>query len=271
MFIVDKRIKEMCNDHKLIIDGYNPDNVGSISYDLTIDDIIVPNEQVTQKSFELLPNQTVFVSSKETIHVPSNMVGIVSEKNSVMRQGLLVNAPYYQPGHKTKCFIRVTNISSSIITLTSGKKIAQILFSQLSGSPNQIYSDNKNASFNNEMQYTGFGNYESEYKKEIKAIKKAEQDLDEKANSIYANVLTLMGIISAIFAMITINFEAFKVDFSVLNILSLNLSMAFIISILMGLILLFINKKRAWWVYLVFGIYLVILLVLNIVICCIPK
>ncbi len=271
LFIVDKKIRTMCENGELIIENYSPENIGAISYDLTVQNILVSNDAddiEPRKSFELSPHQTVFVETLETIHVPDNFVGIVTEKNSVMRQGLVVSAPYYQPGHKTRCFIRVTNISSDIITISKGKKIAQILFDELSEKPEKTYSQRADTSYNNEMTYTGFGRYEDEYKKELKKIKKAEENLEEKTNNIYANVLTFMGIISAIFSILTINFEAFSnQEFSKLNILSLNLSMAFIISVLMGIILFFINKKRKTWVYVLFAVFVIALLAVNLCIC----
>lgn len=271
MFIVDKQMKTMCEQKKLIIENYNEENVGAISYDLRVESIIEPNgidESKEYTSFELYPQQTVFVSTMETIHIPNNYVGIVTEKNSVMRQGLMAAAPYYQPGHETKCFIRVTNISSEIITISKGKKIAQILFEKLDDTPEVPYSEDKKASFNDELKFKGLGHYENEYKKELKKIQKAEDNLDEKVNSIYANVLTFMSIIAAIFSLLTINFEAFvKKDFSWLNILSLNLSMAFIISVLMGLILFFVNKKRKIGVYIGYVVFVLLLLGLNIFIC----
>lgn len=271
MFIVDKQIKQMCSQHKLIIDNYNENNVGAISYDLRVESIIEPNGEnnnTEHTSFELYPQQTVFVSTMETIEIPEQYVGIVTEKNSVMRQGLMVAAPYYQPGHKTKCFIRVTNISSEIITIHKGKEIAQILFDELNAIPDIPYNRDTSASFNNEFSFKGLGNYESEYKKELKKIQKAEADLDEKANNIYANVLTFMSIIAAIFSLVTINFEAYSnQEFTKLNILSLNLSMAFIISVLIGLILFFVNKKRSTAVYVIYAIFVIALLAANIFIC----
>jgi len=273
MYIVDKQIKQMCSQSQLIVENYNADNVGSISYDLRVESIIAPNENgenTEHTSLELYPQQTVFVSTMEVIHIPERFIGVVTEKNSVMRQGLMTAAPYYQPGHKTKCFIRVTNISSEIITIHKGKEIAQILFDELSDKPDVTYDRDTTASFNNEMVYKGFGNYESEYKKELKKIQKAEENLDEKANSIYANVLTFMSIIAAIFSLLTINFEAYSnQEFSKLNILSLNLSMAFIISVLMGLILFFINKKKSKGFYVGYVLFVLLLLGINIALCCI--
>lgn len=271
MFIVDKQIKQLCNEKKLIIENYDEENVGAISYDLRVESIIVPNggdERKEYSSFELYPQQTIFVSTMETIHIPDDYVGMVTEKNSVMRQGLITAAPYYQPGHKTKCFIRVTNISSEIITISKGKKIAQILFEKLAAKPDITYSQDQKASFNNELKFMGFGHYENEYKKELKKIQKAEENLDDKVNNIYANVLTFMSIIAAIFSLLTINFEAFRTqEFSRINILSLNLSMAFIISVLMGLILFFLNRKRKKSVYIVYAIFVIALLAVNIILC----
>ena len=40
MFIIDKQIKEMCEQRKLIAENYNSDNVGSVSYDLTVEYIL---------------------------------------------------------------------------------------------------------------------------------------------------------------------------------------------------------------------------------------
>lgn len=269
MFIVDKQIAEKCSNKELIAENYDETNVGAISYDLTLDEVIVnTTEHDSYNGYVVEPNQTVFVSTKEIVRIPDNYLGIVSEKNSVMREGLVVSAPIYQPGHRTRCFLRVINISSNEITISKGKKIAQILFYQLDNIPNTTYSNRQDASFNDEIKFRGLGNYESEYKKEIKIIEKAEKDLEDKANTIYANVLTFMGIIATIFTLITINFEAFKSqNFSKIEILSLNLTIAFAISVLMGIILIFINKKRKWWTYLIFALVTVGLLLVNIFLC----
>lgn len=45
MYIVDKQIKELCSQNKLIIENYNPNNVGAVSYDLTINHIVLFDEE----------------------------------------------------------------------------------------------------------------------------------------------------------------------------------------------------------------------------------
>ena len=243
MFIVDTDIKKGCENGKFIVTHYSEENVGAISYDLGIDEIITGTHGETSSVYELHPGSTVYIRTKEEIQIPRDYVGVVGEKNSVMREGLVVSAPYYQPGHRTYCFLRVQNISASVVTLRKGKKIAQIMFSKLSAEPCVAYSDNVNASFNNEVDYIGYGRYEQEFDKEIKEIEKKSDELDSKIQSIYSNVLVFMGIIAAIFSIITINFEAFKGQLDFKNILFVNLSLSFTVSFLMGLILTVTNKS----------------------------
>ena len=155
MYIVDKQIKKMCESGLLIAENYNPENVGAVSYDLTVRNIYVEN---TKKiSYDLEPGKTIFIGTEETLKIPENMIGIVKERNSIMRIGLLVSAPNYQPGICSKCFIRVTNISEKIIKIEKGKKIAQIMFDTLSDVPDIPYNKQSNASFNNEYEYLGKG------------------------------------------------------------------------------------------------------------------
>ena len=155
MYIVDKQIKKMCESGLLIAENYNPENVGAVSYDLTVKNIYVEN---TKKiSYDLEPGKTIFIGTEETLKIPENMIGIFKERNSIMRIGLLVSAPNYQPGICSKCFIRVTNISENIITIEKGKKIAQIMFDTLSDVPDIPYNKQANASFNDEYEYLGKG------------------------------------------------------------------------------------------------------------------
>lgn len=92
--------------------------------------------------------------------------------------------------------------------------------------------------------------------------------MDDKANTIYANVMVFMGIIATIFTLITINFEAFKSqDFSMINIVSMNLSLAFVVFVLAGIILFFVNKKHSPWVYIIFALITISLLAINILLC----
>lgn len=275
MYLVDSEIKKMCNENALIIEGYCSDNVGAISYDMEIDHIIskfdTKNKSDAPETYTLKPNETVFVKTKEKIKLPEDFIGYVSEKNSVMREGLVVDAPIYQPGHETYCFLRVHNISGCEIQLNKGKKIAQIMFSKLDRRPDEPYSRKADASFNEENQYVGFGRYEKEYKKEIKKISKISEDLESKIQVVYSNVLVLMGIIAAIFSMITLNFGAIKERIDLISVFSMNLTFTFIVSFLMGLILTFTNKGFRKKCVIPYWIIVALVFVANIVLLFLKK
>ena len=169
MVLVDKDIKNLVKENRLIVEGYDEANVGSISCDLTIDTIISfttngPKEQV---NYELASGEYCVIQTKEKISMPDNLIGRIEEKNSIIRLGLIVSGPCYQPGHETYCYLRVYNISKQRIILSKGFKIAQIMFEELSGVPNETYNQKSDASFNQEEQYRGFAKYREDYKTRV--------------------------------------------------------------------------------------------------------
>ena len=66
-----------------------------------------------------------------------------------------VCGPHYQPGHITRAFLRVHNITCDKIKIKKDQKIAQIIFEQLNGESDVAY--------NNELTYAGFEKYSNSY------------------------------------------------------------------------------------------------------------
>lgn len=161
MVLIDKQIKELVNEGKLLVTNYKPENLGGVSYDLTIDNIIAEDDIANE--YVLKPKEFVIVKTNEELYIPDNMVGKIEEKNSLLRLGLFVSGPVYQPGHRTYSFLRVYNMSNSKIKLQKDFKIAQIFFEELLGVPEETYDKKANASFNNENKYVRYGKYEKQY------------------------------------------------------------------------------------------------------------
>lgn len=258
MILVDKDIKERGNE---IITGYNENNVGAISYDLTLDYVVDHNKD---DDVVITPNSTLIIRTKEKLTMPDDLLGRIAEKNSVMRMGLFVRGPHYQPGHETYCFLFVQNISPNEIKLKKGMKIAQIIFEELKSKPQTPYSDNSKASFNNEIEYRGFGKYEKEYNKYINKMESLNEELSSKETKIYSNILTFMGIFVSIFSLITINFEIItKLQFDLKTLMSVNLSLITVLVIFMALILFVINKKKCKWDKIIITIVAGVLVLIN--------
>lgn len=266
MILVDKDIKKRIAQKELIIEGYQEQNVNGVSYDLTAD-CVYDADGKEHGVFELHPGDIVFVKTREKLNIPQDILGRIAEKNSRMRQGLIVSGPHYQPGHTTYAFLRVQNVSENTIELSRGMKIAQIMFEQLSGIPDVPYSMQQNASFQNEETYVGLGNYREEYERQTKRkVEQAKEDIESVSQRIYGNVLTIMGVLVAVFSLLTINYQAFTcASIDAKYIIAMNLTLALCIVVMMGIILLFVNKaqsRRIQWIYIA---VLVVLAVATIV------
>ena len=250
MILVDSQIKQLVSQGMLIKEGYIPNNVNSMSYDLTIDKVLISKDEEGNdevNSFSLKPGQFVYIKTKETLCIPDNILGRIAQKNSIMRMGLVVDGPHYHPGHITKSFLRIQNISPHKITISNGIKVAQIIFEELSKVPDITYNQQQNSSFNNEFTYQGFGRYEYEYNKSIEKIEQLNESLDEKENKIYSNIITFMGIFISIFSIVTVNFELFsQKNITTLeltkNMIIINLSLGLVITFLMSIITFIIGS-----------------------------
>lgn len=161
--LVDKEIR---NYGDSLIRPFSEENLGCVSYDLTIEGFV--ENDILKPTATLLPNRMAMVKVAESLTMPNNLVATIGGKNSRIRQGLNVLAPIIFPGHKTAIYLGVYNCSTYTITLSKGEKIAQIFFDKLNQEPETPYSENKKASYNNETGYRGFGKYDIEYKKEMK-------------------------------------------------------------------------------------------------------
>lgn len=238
--LVDKQIKGY---GEKLIKPFNDDQVGCVSYDIKIKGYVDSVGFTQEKQFTIKPNETIIVQAKESLSMPDNLVAIIGEKNSRIRQGLVVSGPRFFPGHKTSVFIRITNISTNEIILEPGDEIAQLFFEELSMTPEKTYDHIPSASYNGEINYLGYGKYTDAYESKMKKIQSSEEKLQNTENSIYSNILTLMGIFVSIFSLIIVNITSIG-NLTTRELLKVNLSLGFVITILLGTVLLFLNRNQ---------------------------
>lgn len=256
MILVDKNIKDLSEQGFLISSGYESKHINSISYDLTLGEFL----NTDKDAIDIIPGEFFMVKTMEELNIPTNITGYIGEKNSLLRLGLKVEGPQYQPGHKTYAFLRVHNLSRNVITLHKGMKIAQIFFEELKEEPSMPYSSQSGASFQNEDSYRGFGTYDTEYKSNIKSFENVRDDIENMSHKIYGNVLTLMGVLVAVFSMLSINYQAFtNADLSPKYVIAMNLSLTFCIVVMLGMVLLLANQWKNKKFYLFYGAVIVAL------------
>lgn len=152
MVIVDKEIKELV-DSKNLITNFNVDRLSSISYDVVIDKFIVDKKEVSDEEYVLSKNEYVYIKTYESLNMTDDLCCKVIEKNSLMRKGLKIDGPLYQPGHKTSVFVRVMNISREDIVLKRDMKIAQLVFLKLNDIPFSTYDRQVDARYNDENSF----------------------------------------------------------------------------------------------------------------------
>ena len=185
MLLVDKEIKtfltngEIGSTDQTSIKCGNEDCITNIGYDLCA--AFFSKEDKLVESCDLHPGESVFVQSREIIHFDNLTVGRVVLKNSRIRMGLTIDVPVYQPGHTTKIFFRLSNVSNDVITLSAGEKYAMLMFEQLDKEPDAPYT----GAFEGEFSFKGLADYQSEYTDQIKSIGGKIKNLHDLEKSIY--------------------------------------------------------------------------------------
>ena len=223
-----------------VLSGASENNVGPVSYDLTTEEFY--DESGPHSTYELMPGQSVFVGSSESIHLPNDVVARVLLRNSRIRQGLDLEAPLYFPGHSTTVYFRVTNLSGSAILLDTKKGIAQITFERLERAAEKPYS----GAFSNEFNYRGLGDYSNAYEKDMRQLEKKADELAGIEKRMYGNVLALMTVFAAIFSLVNVNLSGAMSGADATQIIILNLATIGSFSLLAALIASIVRPKERW-------------------------
>lgn len=235
--------------------------VGVVSYDLKTKCFYADNRE--HETFSLMPGDSVFAGSVETVNLPNNLVATVLLRNRWIRQGLLLDAPMYFPGHETRFFFRLTNLSGEKLELKSTEGYAQIIFEQITGKDLDY-----EGSFEKEFTFRGIGKfqlYESNHRRneEIeRRIIESESRIVESEQRVYVNVLAILSVIVAVLSIAGINIIAnttIQIAVHVLLICG-----AF--SLLFGLLTMLVKQserfEKIWWLPWAIVLFCIVSLIL---------
>ncbi len=271
MILVDKQIALLVETQNMIFSGYKPENLHCISYDILLDSVILPNRTnenkfIEKRSYNLRSGETVYVKSDIEIQMPVDCIGRIIERNSVMRMGLEVSGPCYQPGHKTRIFLRIHNITSNDVVLHKGQGIAQIMFEHLDVKPDKPYSQDEDRSYQDEKKYMGVqGEWRDDWLGQLEKYNQKIEELDNIENRIYGNIITIMGVFMSMFSLLMFNFGAItEKNMGIKNVVKIDFSLMLLLDILLGVIILIVNKRRTKAFYAVYFFIFLMLLGMNI-------
>lgn len=242
MVLTDKKISQ---NGSSLLDPFDQAQVTNIGYDLRTDCFFL-DAKTSKTEVDLAPGDTVFVRTVETISLPDDMAAMVQLKNSRIRQGLDLTAPLYQPGHKTKIFFRITNITKQMLHLDLKKGIAYVVFLPLGESVENPY----NGTFQNEKDFVGMGSYQSALADDMTDIEKKVDTVKNIEKNVYGNVLSIMGIFIGIFSLINVNLSLVAASAGMTTLLTFNFATVGAIAFLIGLINAILpdgkNHKMIW-------------------------
>ncbi len=226
MILCDKHLLEY---RESLLKPFSEDAVQNIAYDLKTESF--SNEPKKEMYSVLLqPGESVWVKTEEAISLPTDMIAKVLLRNSRIRQGLLLTAPVYQPGHHTKVFFRLTNVSKQSIALDKEVGIASIMFEKLETSVNHPYA----GAFQEEFDFQGMAAYSSVLSTEMSDIEKKVHDVKDIEKTIYGNVLAIMAIFIGIFSIINTNLQ--NASMNIKSLISLDLTTAGAVGFLVAII-----------------------------------
>lgn len=215
MYLSDIKIRELIDNGVLL--NADVSNIGQVTYDLRTDGFYVNENKTT--GVELNPGDSAFVSCIECIQLPNDLTASILLRNSRIREGLSLDAPLYFPGHGTRLFYRVTNVSGNSILLDKSKGIAQVAFQRVDGPVAHPYA----GAFSDELNFNGLAGYSDVYAEELKKVEHKKDEVVNIESRIYGNVLALFAIFAAIFTLVNVNAAGLSSDITTARFVALDL------------------------------------------------
>jgi dCTP deaminase len=154
MILTKDRILKLIAKKKVIIEPFDPANVGPASIDLTLGDRLwIPVKQKTvtlsessdfrasceeidlTKGYVLKPKQFVLGITKEKLTLPDDVAGWLNSRSMFARFGLQSHstAPFICPGISNHQILEIYNLGDSPLRLMPGTKICQMILEQCKG------------------------------------------------------------------------------------------------------------------------------------------
>ena len=156
----DTTIRKLIEQNKLVLNGEQAFakhcayefRAGRIVYG----GIVPPAQQVTaidltssaSQTAIIPPSGVAWVRSREQVQIPSNIVGVWIQTNSLSRRGLLLlNSTLVEPGYEGHLSAHFVNLGSSPVSLSSSSTIAKLVFVQLDANATELVDSS---------QFTGY-------------------------------------------------------------------------------------------------------------------
>ena len=138
----DKSIIELVENNEITIEPFNIENLTPNGYDLTVEEIEIPEKQkTTTKKLTIPPGERFAVSTKEIISCGEKHCAQLWLRTSWARKGIICSFGKIDSGFKGNLTLLGLNASNKNINIEIGNTFAQIVFEKLSTSANELYEE----------------------------------------------------------------------------------------------------------------------------------
>ena len=150
----DKSIVQLVENNDITIDPFVDKNLTPNGYDLTIEEIEIPEKQKrATKKMTIPPGERFAVSTKEVISCGENHCAQLWLRTSWARKGIICSFGKIDSGFKGNLTLLGLNASKKNIDLEIGNTFAQIVFEKLSTTANELY-EKRSGNYQNQKGIT---------------------------------------------------------------------------------------------------------------------
>lgn len=150
----DNSIVQLVKNKEITIDPFVDKNLTPNGYDLTIEEIEIPEKQKTKtKKITIPPGERFAVSTKEVISCGENHCAQLWLRTSWARKGIICSFGKIDSGFKGNLTLLGLNASKKNIDLEIGNTFAQIVFEKLSTTANELY-EKRSGNYQNQKGIT---------------------------------------------------------------------------------------------------------------------
>mgnify|MGYP001342982778 CR=1 FL=1 len=138
----DNSIVQLVKNKEITIDPFVDKNLTPNGYDLTIEEIEIPEKQkTTTKKMTIPPGERFAISTKEVISCGENHCAQLWLRTSWARKGIICSFGKIDSGFKGNLTLLGLNVSKKNIDIEIGNTFAQIVFEKLSTAANELYEE----------------------------------------------------------------------------------------------------------------------------------
>jgi len=140
-FLSDSDIRRYVAKGELRIEPFEEKNLTPNGYDVAVDEVVVPSENLrTTSGTALVPANARFaVSTQETIQLGRHIVGQIWLRTTWARRGVVASFGMIDAGFSGTLTFGAFNASSSVLELPIGDRFAQVVFMTLESSASETY------------------------------------------------------------------------------------------------------------------------------------